>query len=329
MGIKSLLLNAADYVDGLVPSVEYRLGGRAKHLVILLVHSLFRSEAELRNSQVYPHERMTVDKFVCLLRKLQEFGYEFIHADQMDDPSSLPDRSVLLTFDDAYKSIESCVEPMEEFNVPGLVFVVPWNVLHRECYWWDVFYRRLSAEGRSEREVYGLIDDRKRMSAERIREEIIDRWGGHALCFETDLDRPFSLEELHILARHPLFSFGNHTYRHTALPFQDGATISSEIRLGKQWIQEMFGRTSKFLAFPNGDYSNKVVSIAGSEGAGYCLSIEPRGCVLREGTDQRYPRIMGRYMVSGERSVEKQVYGMTRMMSVASSIKCMKKHKYR
>lgn len=328
MSLKSLVLNAADHLDGLVPKVDFRLGGKAKHLVILLVHSLFRSDVELKNSGVFPHERMTVDKFVSLIRKLKGFGYEFIHADQLNDPATLPDRAALLTFDDTYKSISHAVQPMEDFQVPGMVFVVPWNALQRECFWWDVYYRRLIAEGWDDRAIYALIDEKKMCSFERVRAEIIDRWGEGALGFETDLDRPCGLNELRELASNPLFSFGNHTYHHTALPFQNGMTITSEIRRGYQFLQETLGQSSSFLAFPNGDYSDEAVSRAFDEGARYCLSIEPRGCVIREGDASRCPRVLGRFMVSGERSIERQVHGMTRMVSIASSIKCFKKHKY-
>lgn len=326
--IKSLLLNAADQVDRFTPSVDMHIREGETHLVVILVHSLFRNDSDVVQSGVFPHEKMTVDKFVCLIRKLKSFGYEFIHAEQLNCPECLPSRSALLTFDDGYCSIRNGLLPMEELGVPGLVFVVPWNVEQQECFWWDVCYRRLSREGVSERSILGFIDDEKRKSPAVIRESLIRRWGEESLSFETDLDRPMNLDELKELHSHPLISFGNHTFRHAALPFQEPQLIRSEIHDGGQFFKNEFGENPSFLAFPNGDYSSCALGIAADEGARFCLSIEPRGHRIRARRGDQVPRLLGRYMVSGERSIDRQVVGMTRAVSFASAMKRLKKHAY-
>ena len=66
--------------------------------------------------------------FKTHLRAIQETGWPVLSAGQflkgLDDPSLFPQRSVLITFDDAYASISSYAQPiLDEFGYPAVVFL--------------------------------------------------------------------------------------------------------------------------------------------------------------------------------------------------------------
>jgi peptidoglycan/xylan/chitin deacetylase (PgdA/CDA1 family) len=62
------------------------------------------------------------------LEGLREDGWEFVDVaaalDGLSDPAALPERSALVTFDDAYRSVRDLGLPvLRELGVPGVVFV--------------------------------------------------------------------------------------------------------------------------------------------------------------------------------------------------------------
>jgi peptidoglycan/xylan/chitin deacetylase (PgdA/CDA1 family) len=62
------------------------------------------------------------------LRQLKSMGYAFIDLPALyrglDDPGSLPEKSTLITFDDAYRNnLTAALPVMLRLNVPGVVFV--------------------------------------------------------------------------------------------------------------------------------------------------------------------------------------------------------------
>src|SRR5215471_5240445 len=67
--------------------------------------------------------------FMAQLKTLRSRGFEFVDLATfyrgLDDPSNLPAKSALITFDDAYRNIRTVALPaMQRLgNLPGVVFV--------------------------------------------------------------------------------------------------------------------------------------------------------------------------------------------------------------
>jgi peptidoglycan/xylan/chitin deacetylase (PgdA/CDA1 family) len=93
-------------------------------VAILGYHKIGRPSASAWDTWYYISEEI----FERQLRCIAESGWEVIDAARflqgLNDAGSLPDRSVLLTFDDGYQSILRCALPhLNAFGFPAVIFV--------------------------------------------------------------------------------------------------------------------------------------------------------------------------------------------------------------
>jgi len=93
-------------------------------VAVLAYHKVGRPSGSASVTWYYISEEI----FERQLHWIAESGWEVIDAARflqgLDDPGSLPDRSVLLTFDDGYQSILRCALPhLNAFGFPAVIFV--------------------------------------------------------------------------------------------------------------------------------------------------------------------------------------------------------------
>ena len=93
-------------------------------------------------------------------------------------------QGVAITFDDGYYNNTLALPILEEFDVPAAFFICSDNVQQNRCFWWDVLYRELMAEGAPRSVIYqeGLALKSLRTALERI-----PRWRDHSSCREQDV----------------------------------------------------------------------------------------------------------------------------------------------
>ncbi|MGL5042792.1 MAG: polysaccharide deacetylase family protein [Culicoidibacterales bacterium] len=107
------------------PSVINLAGGvAAKAIPILMYHDII-SEA----LPEYDGNKMHVDTFKGQLKYLQEEGYRTITVDEFvswyNNKIELPEKSILLTFDDGFRSIKELVEPaLKEYKMHAVSFII-------------------------------------------------------------------------------------------------------------------------------------------------------------------------------------------------------------
>ena len=87
-------------------------------------HKIGQPSASAWDTWFYIPEKI----FERQLRFIAQSGWEVIDAARflrgLNDPGCLPDRSVLLTFDDGYQSILCCALPhLREFGFAAVIFV--------------------------------------------------------------------------------------------------------------------------------------------------------------------------------------------------------------
>lgn len=75
-----------------------------------------------------------------------------------------------------------------------------------------------------------------------------------------------SAEELKALPR-DVINFGSHTVRHPHLPLLSDTALVDEFETSRKSLQDLFGETIDTLAFPYGEYDERVIKAA--EAAGY------------------------------------------------------------
>ena len=113
-----------------------------KGLPVLMYHNISEELADRLN--------IPVDKFELQLMYLKEKGYQTISLKQLSDlirdRGRLPKKTVLLTFDDAYLSVEKILLPLlERYQFNAVVFV-PVAFIGKSNMWDDGKLQILSAE---------------------------------------------------------------------------------------------------------------------------------------------------------------------------------------
>jgi peptidoglycan/xylan/chitin deacetylase (PgdA/CDA1 family) len=180
----------------------------------------------------------------------------------------LPPRSVLVTFDDGYRSVmEHAVPLLERYDIPAVVFVCTGPAVTGELFWFDALERH--GRGDEVEAVKRLPHDAwKRLTAEM------------RTVARTDDERAvMTRDEVAELARHPLIEIGAHTVDHPILaqasPASQRQQIAGSIETLRQWTRQPI----RAFAYPNGryrDFTPDTVRIVRECGVDSAFSTEPR-----------------------------------------------------
>ena len=259
---------AARRILNSVARLHLKRRGEKGALISFLFHHLFRNRRESESELLSPLERITVDELRIIVEHFQERGYRFIGPDRVGNGHKLDGGKhyVMLTFDDGYYSTMRALRVLEEYSVPALFFISSSHVSGGRSFWWDVVYR----EGRKR----GIDSDRLLTETERLKsgthEEIeaclVDRYGHAAFTPCGDIDRPFTPDELQELARHPLVHIGNHTRDHAILTNYSKAGVREQVCECQKYLTEVCGSPPLALSYPNGNYSQEIVSVCREKG---------------------------------------------------------------
>ena len=216
---------------------------------------------------------VTPTAFERQLALLKRAGYRGVTFEQAVSASS--GRVVAITFDDAYLSVLQLAKPMlDSVGYPATVYA-PTAYL-------DTPEQPLKWDG-------------------------IDRWHGGE--HEREL-LPMSWEQLGELAEHG-WEIGSHTCRHPHLDrVADDAELRAELVESKATVEERLGRPCTTLAYPYGEYDERVVAAAGAAGYAAAGTLPAR---LHPARPLAWPRV-GIYRGDDERRFRLKVSPVVRRL---------------
>jgi peptidoglycan/xylan/chitin deacetylase (PgdA/CDA1 family) len=181
-------------------------------------------------------------------------------ADALASGSTLPPRSVWVTFDDGDPSVVSHGLPaLEAAGVPATVFVCPLLVRDGSAPWWRVVEAAGAAgvgaevegrhlTGRSLVRALKRVPDAERRAvlARLVAEapEAAQPTGPLALT-EADLRRWLGAG----------LEIGNHTWDHPCLDRCEPAEQRRQLTEAHEWLAAFLGRHPRLFAYPNGDHT--------------------------------------------------------------------------
>jgi peptidoglycan/xylan/chitin deacetylase (PgdA/CDA1 family) len=101
-----------------------------------------------------------------------------------------------------------------------------------------------------------------------------------------------TIDEVHLLARTRLVSFGSHTVRHPSLTQCDVGQLEEELRGSKDSIESWTGRPVNSLAYPRNHFDGRERDALALGGYELAVTVEER--VYRPGLDDAYyvPRLV-------------------------------------
>jgi peptidoglycan/xylan/chitin deacetylase (PgdA/CDA1 family) len=204
----------------------------------------------------------------------------------------LPDRAVLITFDDGYRDFGDTAWPiLRKHRLPATVFVASDYPDHPErSFWWDRLFRAFSRARVPSVHANGLgflrLDaPETRMASLRTVQERLKRLP-HAdamrlvddLCRDLDARIEPAASVLTWKELRGLYddgvSIGGHTRSHPAMDRLDAESVAEEVRGCRADIARHLGMTPTVFAYPFGahnDVAVEAVRDAGFEAAFTCL----------------------------------------------------------
>ena len=180
-----------------------------KH-ICLLIHSLMRdgSPEPLAHRELF----IRINDVERMIMSLRDRGYRFVlpmNAGNVLDPTCS------VTFDDGYYNNTYFLDIAEKYNVPFIVFVNSYNIIHQTPFIWDI-WEKMGKNGRI------IANDYEEMYNSLRPEEKRD-------LLKCDIHRPFTVEELEDFVSHPLCHLAPHTHTHQTLIGRHAKKLDSEL----------------------------------------------------------------------------------------------------
>ena len=187
---------------------------------------------------------------------LTKNGFYFISVADLEATISgqfpFPKGAVLITIDDGWQSnLENIVPVAEKNKVPVTIFVSTEAVEKGNGYWWSyISEARKIGLAKDSIEFFKSLDNEDRI---KIIEETKTK---------ISINRQaLTIEQIRDISRNKYVSLGSHSVSHPILPRCSNAESSYEIIHSKELIEEWVGKEIKHFAYPNGDFSNREISI--------------------------------------------------------------------
>lgn len=281
-----------------------RLGGRTLSLLpdrvpILMYHRVHPEPYELCISPA---------QFEAQMRFLRE-AFQPVSLTRLvwhlKKGESLPDRAVVVTFDDGYLDNYTHALPLLlAYGIPATFFVASGHIEETRSFWWDRIRRGL----RSEAEVIAawpaiasaLRDQPRSEQIQRVTEALKLLPSAEAAELIPLIARPAQPSQRETMTWSELgamqaagMEIGSHTVTHPILARQPFEEASWEILHSKRVLEDRLGSSVLHFSYPNGrpcDFSAQLVSVlkaAGYESA--CATVE--GPVNRHSDRFALPRI--------------------------------------
>ena len=201
----------------------------------------------------------------------------------LDTGQPLPPRSVLVTFDDGYRSVLDVGLPvLRRYGVRPVVYLLPGHVGNSEPFWWEVVaalsptpadeIRRLKKVPNSHREA--AVDALQSAASPRLQQSQLTWEEAQELGVEVDL--------------------GNHTFTHPCLPNCREEVARRETVAAHAALADNSGQAPRSFAYPNGDFDERITHLLRESGYLSAFLFDHRLCNV----DAQSPFAMSRLRVS-------------------------------
>ena len=316
--------------NGLITRLAARRGPAS--VLALMYHDL-REDDDFGNWL-----RVRASDFDAQLDWLGRLG-RFITPEDLADPDGLdPDRlNILLTFDDGYVNNHRLALPLlAKHRAPALFFVSTRHMREQRTFWPDVVITAVQA-GRLDTldlREFGLDEHRFRPGdgsdrwtdiqsllvavkavgnadhptvaalLDHLRDRYADLLDEHLSRF-----RPLNAAEVREMADSGWCRFGSHGHDHDILTYLDDAKLDYNLRESRRLLEEAAGATVVDLAYPNGDFDERVTACAAA--AGYERAYTTRPALAQPATP---PLALPRLGVGGYESLSVLRYQINRLL---------------
>lgn len=209
-------------------------------VTILMFHDISEETAEMSFS--YLNQKYNIIDLNYYLEKCQ-------------NKNKIPKKSLIITFDDGHIGNYKMLPILEKYSIPITIFLCSGIINTNRNFWFK--FPKLDQPS----------DEFKKISnIERLSEL-------HKIGFEETMEYPVTqaLTKNHINEMFKVVNFQSHTIFHPCLPQCNEKEAYHELYQSKKNLEKEFSFEINSIAYPNGDYSEKIVEL--TKKAGYKCGI--------------------------------------------------------
>ena len=177
------------------------------------------------------------------------------------DGGPLPARPVLITFDDADRTIlEHALPLLRDRRVPAIAFVVAGHLDGTQPFWWEEVAALMAKGATSSRFEVSAPDEMIRalkLVPDDLRLEAMAELRGSADAPVEPVPQLRTSELAELIAGG--VQIGNHSLSHPCLPRCRSEKLATEIRESHEMLTRAIGYAPAAFAYPNGDYDERVL----------------------------------------------------------------------
>jgi peptidoglycan/xylan/chitin deacetylase (PgdA/CDA1 family) len=179
----------------------------------------------------------------------------------------LPERPVLVTFDDGYRTVLTLGQPiLSRYEIPFVVFVCSGASGTRRMLWFDAVART-----------------RGEAAVEELKRASFGDWAAATsvsiAVADEDPHAVLTPDEVRVMAQLAGCEVGSHTANHPILAAASLPVQAREITEDKRRIEEWTAKPVRAFAYPNGrpgvDYTDETVNLVRSSGFDVAFSSKP------------------------------------------------------
>lgn len=188
--------------------------------------------------------------------------------------ASLPDHSILITFDDGHAGNYLILDICRKYNIRPVVFLITAMVDNPSPFWF-----KLPFQTEKEKENLKCIPDTERLKY------LNDN-------YDDELKKEYrqSLTWSQVVEMLEWFDFQSHTHTHPCLPNCTMEVVYSELVQSKKLIEEKLNTDCHSLAYPNGDYNKKIPELCMQAGYHFAFTGRP-GLISKKTKKYELPRM--------------------------------------
>lgn len=205
----------------------------------LVIHCLRDSS----HSEPKAHRELFIqlDDVEALITSLKSEGYRFILPGDVKDSDG---PACSLTFDDGYFNNSYFLELAEKHDIPFILFLTSYNVIHQIPFIWDIWDATRTADWRISSVNYL---------------KLYENMSPHERdLLKIDNHRPFALEELEVFAAHPMVHLAPHGHTHQPVVGKYLSGIDAEIDNNISFLEKFGNILKEDYSFPCGLYTRRT-----------------------------------------------------------------------
>jgi peptidoglycan/xylan/chitin deacetylase (PgdA/CDA1 family) len=324
--MKQIVKPIVKKADSVISSLYSKVSDEKNVLISFLFHALFKSEDEKKKNVIELANGMTVDHFRRFVQYFQDQGYIFISPDDIISNLEADKKYVMITFDDGYYNNRLALPVLEEFDVPAVFFISTDHIFENKSFWWDVQFRNRIKEGVSEPDIKVEQNKLMQMKNSEIEEYLVNEFGKNSLSPVSDIDRPFSPDELKEFSGEKRVIPGNHTSEHAILTNYPPDEAKTVIAKGQKMLLDFIGKSPIIISYPNGNYSEDIIRYSREAGLQLGITVEPYKNYLPMDFDSDEQYRLGRFMLNENSDLIKQCEAIN--ISIIRSIKSHQRRKH-